>query len=87
MPRTVDDPSLFYSVFKMILGTVCIILGAEYAWAYCVYTAASFGILYVADTFIWLCAGSILFTEGLQSYLRALRGDKKKVELESSPTG
>ena len=36
----------------MILGTVCIILGAEYAWTYCVYTAASFGILYVADTII-----------------------------------
>ena len=52
MPRTVDDSSLFYSVFKMNLGTVCIILGSEYAWAYYVYTTASFGILYVADTFI-----------------------------------
>jgi hypothetical protein len=52
VPRTVDDSSLFYSVFKMNLGTVCIILGSEYAWAYYVYTTASFGILYVADTFI-----------------------------------
>jgi hypothetical protein len=71
----------------MILGTVCIILGAEYAWTYCVYTAASFGILYVADTIIWLCAGSILFTEGLQNYLRALRVGKREVELESNSTG
>lgn len=68
-----NGSSLFYPVFKIILGTVCIILGAEYAWAYCVLKAASFGILYVADTFTWLSAGTILFTEGLHSYLVILK--------------
>ena len=76
---------LFYPVFKIILGAVCIVLGVEYAWAYCVYTSASFGILYVADTFTWLSAGTILFTEGLYSYLKILSRYARRSRVEASP--
>jgi len=67
-----QDERLLYSIFKLLLGVVCIILGGEYAWSYVVYSAASFGILYIADSMIWFLAGFILFTEGLRSYLRIL---------------
>lgn len=78
-----NGSSLLYPVFKIILGTVCLILGAEYAWAYCVLKAASFGILYVADTFTWLSAGAILFTEGLYSYLMILKKTDNEAEAEA----
>jgi len=67
-----QDERLLYSIFKLLLGVVCLILGGEYAWSYVVYSAASFGILYIADSMIWFLAGFILFTEGLRSYLRIL---------------
>jgi hypothetical protein len=67
-----QEERLLYSIFKLLLGVVCIILGGEYAWSYVVYSAASFGILYIADSMIWFLAGFILFTEGLRSYLRIL---------------
>jgi len=66
------EERLLYSIFKLLLGVVCLILGGEYAWSYVVYTAASFGILYIADSTVWLLAGLILFTEGLRSYLKIL---------------
>lgn len=67
-----QEERLLYSIFKLLLGVVCLILGGEYAWSYVVYSAASFGILYIADSMIWFLAGFILFTEGLRSYLRIL---------------
>ncbi len=66
------EERLLYSIMKLLLGVVCLILGGEYAWSYVVYSAASFGILYVADATVWFLAGFILFTEGLRSYLRIL---------------
>ena len=66
------EERLLYSIFKLLLGVVCLILGGEYAWSYVVYSAASFGILYIADSTVWFLAGLILFTEGLRSYLRIL---------------
>lgn len=73
MSATRDGPNLFYHVFKITLGAACVILGVEYAWAYCTYSASSFGILYVADTLTWFLAGGILLTEGLFAYVRAIR--------------
>ena len=67
-----NEERLLYSIFKLLLGVVCIILGGEYAWSYVVYSAASFGILYIADSTVWFLAGLILFTEGLRGYLRLL---------------
>ena len=67
-----QEERLLYSILKLLLGVVCLILGGEYAWSYVVYAAASFGILYIADSMIWFLAGFILFTEGLRSYLRIL---------------
>jgi hypothetical protein len=66
------EERLLYPILKLLLGVVCLILGGEYAWSYVVYTAASFGILYIADSIVWLLAGLILFTEGLRSYLKML---------------
>ncbi len=62
-----------YPLFKMILGVICLILSIEYVYAYCVYQAASFGIMYIGDALTWFFAGGILFTEGLQRYLQVLR--------------
>ena len=70
-----------YPMFKMILGVICIILSCEYAYSYCVLNAATFGILYVGDTLTWFMAGFILFTEGLQGYLRALVAQREPVPL------
>lgn len=67
-----NDENYFYSMTKLVLGIICLVLAAEYAYSYCVYQAASFGILYVGDTLAWFLAGFVLFTEGLQGYLRAL---------------
>ena len=77
-----DGSSFFYPVFKIILGVVCVILGVEYAWAYVVLKAASFGILYVADAFTWLCAGTILFTEGLHTYIVTLKRSAREAMVE-----
>ena len=66
-----QEERILYPIFKL-LGVVCLILGGEYAWSYVVYSAASFGILYIADSTVWFLAGLILFTEGLRSYLRIL---------------
>ena len=66
----------------MILGVMCIILCCEYAYSYCVYNAASFGILYLGDTLAWFLAGFILFTEGLEGYLRHLVAQAAKVPLK-----
>lgn len=67
-----QEEKLIYSITKILLGVVCLILGGEYAWSYIVYSAASFGILYISDSAVWFLAGLILFTEGLRSYLRIL---------------
>ena len=64
---------LLYHLFKMVIGVVCLILSAEYGWAYAVYSEASFRILYVADLATWLFAGMILFLEGAEAYVRILR--------------
>ena len=71
----------WYPLFKMIIGVICLILAAEYLYAYCVYQAASFGIMYIGDALTWLLAGGILFTEGLQKYLLFLREDKTQIPL------
>ncbi len=68
-----SESNYFYSMTKLVLGIFCLILAAEYAYSYCVYQAASFGILYVGDTMAWFLAGFVLFTEGLQGYLQALK--------------
>ena len=82
--------SFFYPVFKMIIGVLCLVLAIEYGYSYCVYQAASFGIIYIGDMVTWLLAGFILFTEGLYAYLQLLRNarfqfesDKEYVELYS----
>lgn len=67
-----------YPLFKMMIGVICLILAAEYLYAYCVYQAASFGIMYIGDALTWLLAGGILFTEGLQKYLQALREEAEE---------
>jgi hypothetical protein len=70
-----------YPLFKMMIGVICLILSAEYVYAFCVYQAASFGIMYIGDAITWLLAGGILFTEGLQGYLRALVDQQEQVPL------
>ena len=77
-----QDQGYLYSMFKMIIGVMCLILCCEYAYSYCVHQAASFGILYVGDTLAWFLAGFILFTEGLQGYLRHLVAEAGKAPLE-----
>ena len=67
-----------YPLFKMVLGVICLILSIEYVYAYCVYQAASFGIMYIGDALTWFFAGGILFTEGLQGYLQALREEQEE---------
>ena len=62
-----------YPLFKMILGVICLILSIEYAYAFCVYQAASFGIMYIGDALTWFFAGGILFTEGLRGYLQEIQ--------------
>ena len=80
-----NGTDFIYPIFKIILGVVCLILGIEYAWTYCVYEAASFGILYVADTFTWLSAGTILFTEGIYAYIKALKQYSREINMSTSP--
>ena len=72
-----------YPLFKMIIGVICLILAAEYPYAYCVYQATSFGIMYIGDALTWLLAGGILFTEGLQKYLLVLREEKTQLSLRA----
>ncbi len=67
-----------YPLFKMILGVICLILSIEYAYAFCVYQAASFGIMYIGDALTWFFSGGILFTEGLHSYLQEIREESRK---------
>lgn len=76
------EKGFLYSMFKMIIGVMCIILACEYAYSYCVYQAASFGILYFGDTLAWFVAGFILFTEGLEGYLRHLVAQVRSSPLE-----
>ncbi len=77
----VSENKYLYPLFKMMLGVICLILSAEYLYAFCVYQAASFGIMYIGDSITWLSAGGILFTEGLQGYLRALMDQRERVLL------
>jgi hypothetical protein len=71
---------MLYSIIKISIGVVCLILAAEYGWTYIVYEAATYRILYVADLITWLFAGLILFSEGMQGYIRAiLEGSKKRI--------
>lgn len=74
--ETGPSDRFFYPLFKMILGVVCLILALEYGYAFCVYQAASFGIMYIGDLVTWLLAGFILFTEGFFSYINILRKPK-----------
>ncbi|TRO53675.1 hypothetical protein E2P71_05890 [Candidatus Bathyarchaeota archaeon] len=73
-----QENKYIYPLFKRIIGAVCIILSAEYLYAFCVYQAASFGIIYIGDTVTWLSDGRILFTEGLQGYLQALEAHRER---------
>ena len=81
MERPSSD-SLFYPVFKMMLGVVCLILALEYGYAFSVYQAASFGIFYIGDLVSWLLAGFILFSEGLMHYLNIIRSIKMGIKQE-----
>jgi hypothetical protein len=65
-----NEERLMYSIRKLLLGVVCLLLRGEYAWSYVVHSSASFGFLYIADSRVWFPAGFILFTKGLRSYLR-----------------
>jgi hypothetical protein len=67
-----SDGRILYPMFKMAIGIICLVLSCEYLYTYCVYEAASFGILYIGDTLAWFLAGLILLTEGLQAYHRTL---------------
>jgi hypothetical protein len=58
---------MLYSIIKISIGVVCLILAAEYGWTYIVYEAATYRILYVADLTTWLFAGLILFSEGCRA--------------------
>ena len=78
--ETSTGNSFFYPVFKMIIGVLCLVLAIEYGYSYCVYQAASFGIIYIGDMVTWLLAGFILFTEGLYAYLQLLRSPRFKLE-------
>jgi hypothetical protein len=64
------DDHVLYPLFKMVIGIICLVLSCEYLYTYCVYGAVSFGIIYIGDTLAWFPVGLILFTEGLQAYLR-----------------
>ena len=66
------DGRILYPMLKMAIGIICLVLSCEYLYTYCVYEATSFGIIYIGDTIVWFLAGFILFTEGLQVYLRIL---------------
>ena len=77
------ETKYLYPLFKMVIGVICLILAAEYLYAYCVYQAASFGIMYIGDALTWLLAGGILFTEGLQKYLLFLREEKTELSLRA----
>lgn len=72
----VSENKYLYPLFKMMFGVICLILSAEYLYAFCVYQAASFGIMYIGDAITWLSAGGILFTEGLLRYLQVLREEE-----------
>lgn len=52
-----DGRDVIYPLFKILVGVICLILAVEYAYAYCVYQAASFGIMYIGDTLTWFFAG------------------------------
>lgn len=78
-----NNESYFYPLIKLVLGIICLILAAEYAYTYCVYQQASFGILYIGDTLTWFLAGFVLFTEGLQGYLRAMTARRVQDPLEA----
>ena len=64
------DDRVLYPLFKMVIGIICLVLSCEYLYTYCVYRAVSFGIIHIGDTLAWFPADLILFTEGLQAYLR-----------------
>jgi len=76
------DDRVLYPMFKMVIGIICLVLSCEYLYTYCVYQAASFGIIYIGDTLVWFLAGFILFTEGLQVYLRILVDQANRVPQE-----
>jgi len=76
------DDRVLYPMFKMVIGIICLVLSCEYLYTYCVYEAASFGIIYIGDTLVWFLAGFILFTEGLQVYLRILVDQANRVPQE-----
>ena len=73
------DDRVLYPMFKMVIGIICLVLSCEYLYTYCVYQVASFGIIYIGDTLVWFLAGFILFTEGLQMYLRILVDQANRV--------
>jgi len=68
-----------YSIIKIILGVVSLILAAEYGWTYIIYESASYRILHIADLTTWLLAGLILFSEGMRGYIRVIiEGSRRK---------
>lgn len=73
-----SENGYLYHLFKIIIGIICLILSVEYVYAYCVYQAASFGIMYIGDAITWFFAGGILFTEGIHHYLRALQEEREQ---------
>lgn len=80
-----NEARLLYQIIKMTLGVVCLVLAAEYGWTYLVYEAASYRILYIADLTTWLLAGLILFSEGLQGYIRAIEEGSRRRARRARP--
>ena len=76
------DNRVLYPMFKIVIGIICLVLSCEYIYTYCVYEAESFGIVYIGDTLAWFLVGFILFTEGLQAYLRILVAQARRAPQE-----
>lgn len=58
----------FYPVFKMCLGVLCLVLCAEYLWAYFTYN----NVWYIGDVVTWLLSGAVLLFEGWGGYMYEL---------------
>ena len=68
---------VFYPLFKITIGTVCLILSVEYAISYIIYNKATFGILYIADCLAWFLASFILMGEGFMEYVQQVNSVQK----------
>ena len=49
------DARILCLMFKMAVGIICLVFSCEYLYTYCIYEAASFGILIIGDTLACTC--------------------------------